>query len=179
MTILNVELPNEIHEDVVEIAKQLNQTPTELMQMALSLLMQSDALNNAIEAMERSKDGKETIALPLAEAQQETDIAIGFHPEALVEFNSLSEEDQLDVLSELIEHIGSVDDENNFDETITLVINETDNSQTLLSSLDYGDIVYKVDDNALIIYLMHFPDLMADDSDIFGEADEKETELHS
>lgn len=177
MTVLNVNLPEEILEDVVDIAKQLDQTPEELMQMALSLLMQSDSLNNAIEAIDRTKDGKSPVPLPTVEDAEDAELSIELHPEALAEFSLLSEDDQLDVLSDLIERIASEGDEEEdlFEDTLDLVINETEDSQTLLSSFTYGDVVYKVSDK-IVIYLFDLPDLMGEDE---FEEDEAAEQLDS
>lgn len=172
MTVLNVELPNEILEDVIEVSKQLNQTPEELMQMALSLLMQSDSLDNAIEAKERMNDGQTPVALPALD-KEDLELSIQLHPDALVEFSMLDEEDQLDVLSDLIERVVSEEgEEPAFDNTLDLVINETEDSQVILSSFEYGDIVYKVSDS-ITIYLLNLPDLVDDE---FEDAEEDEDE---
>lgn len=174
MTVLNVELPNEILEDVIEVSKQLNQTPEELMQMALSLLMQSDSLDNAIEAKERMNDGQALVALPSLDDKEDLELTIQLHPDALVEFSMLDEEDQLDVLNDLIERVVSEEgEEQSFDNTLDLVINETEDSQVILSSFEYGDIVYKVSDS-ISIYLLNLPDLVDDEF----EDEEDETDEH-
>ncbi len=172
MTTLNVELPDEILEDITEIAKELDQSPEEFMQMALSLLMQSDSLSNAMVAMERVKDKNESVALPSLDGSDDSELIIELHPEALAELHLLAEEDQVDVLSDLIERVLSeTEEEEMFTEGLDLVINETEDSQLILSSFDYGDIVYKLSDK-IVIYLLNLPDLMPDDED--GDEEEEE-----
>lgn len=165
MSTVNVTLPDEILADVSEVAKKLKQTPEEFMQMALSLLMQSDSLDNAMMAMERLNDGQNTVRLPAFD-DEDPELSIELHPEALAELNMLDEEDQIDVLSDLIERVVS-EDEPDFDleNTLDLVINESEESQLVLSSFEYGDIVYKISDK-IVIYLINLPDLMPEEDDM-------------
>lgn len=166
MTTLNVELPDEIFEDITEVAKELDQTPEEFMQMALSLLMQSDSLANAMVAMERVKDKQMPVTLPTMDSE-EPELSIELHPDALAELQMLDEEDQIDVLGDLMERVlneTQEEDDESFSEGLDLVINETEDSQLILSSFDYGDIVYKLSDK-IVVYLLNLPDLIPDEED--------------
>lgn len=172
MTSLTIELPNDIFEDLSEVAKRLNQSPEETTQMALSLLMQFDSLDYALIATARINDGSETVPLPaLAE---EADLALEFHPAALEELQALEEDDQVEVLSSFIERI--VAEEEDLENTLDLVITESENDQVVLSSFDFGDIVYRIGDK-VIVYMIGLPE----DSEFEGfefEEEEEDEELH-
>ncbi len=154
MTSLNVDLPDEVYEDLSEVAKRLNQSPEETTQMALSLLMQFDALDYALIGSARMADGEETVPLPAL--GQDSDLMLEFHPQALEELQSLEEDDQVEVLTEFIERI--VADEEELEDTLDLVINEDEDTQVVLSSFDFGDIVYKIADH-VTIYMIGLPEL--------------------
>lgn len=169
MTSLKIELPDDVYNDLGEVAKRLNQTPEETTQMALSLLMQFDSLDYALIATQRINDDQESVPLPaLAE---EADLALEFHPEALEELQSLEEDDQVEVLSSFIERI--VAEEAELENTLDLVITENDNEQVVLSSFDFGDIVYKIGDK-VVVYMIGLPP-----EEEFEEFDiEEDEELH-
>ena len=152
MTSLKIDLPDEVYQDLNEVAKRLNQTPEETTQMALSLLMQFDSLEYALLAMQRVMDGQ--ASMPLPALSEEAELALEFHPEALAELQSLSEDDQVAVLSELIERI--VAEESDLEDTLDLVLNENEKEQVVLSSFDFGDIVYKIGDK-VVVYLIGLP----------------------
>ncbi len=169
MTSLTIELPDDVYEDLGEVAKRLNQTSEETTQMALSLLMQFDSLDFALVATARINDELETIPLPAL--ADEADLALEFHPAALEELQALEEDDQVEVLSAFIERI--VAEEEELDDTLDLVITENETDQVVLSSFDFGDIVYKIGEK-VVVYLIGLPQ-----EDEFEEFDiEEEEELH-
>lgn len=154
MTSFTITLPDEIHADLAEVAKRLNQTPEETTQMALSLLMQFDSLDYALIAMQRINDG-ETI-VPLPALADESELALEFHPLALEELQSLDEDDQIELLTELIERI--VAEEEELEDTLDLVINESETEQVVMSSFEFGDVVYKISEK-VVVYLIGIPEL--------------------
>lgn len=170
MTNLTIELPDEVYSDLNEVAKRLNQTPEETTQMALSLLMQFDSLDFALIAIQRMNEEHETTPLPAL--QEEAELSLEFHPAAMEELQSLEEEDQVEVLSAFIERIVAEEDE--LEDTLDLVINENETEQVVLSSFDFGDIVYKIGDK-VVIYMIGFPEL--EDLEEF-DFDEEDEELH-
>lgn len=174
MTNLTIELPDEVYSDLNEVSKRLNQTPEETTQMALSLLMQFDSLDYALIAMQRMNDDQETTPLPAL--QEEAELSLEFHPAALEELQSLEEDDQVEVLTSFIERIVAEEDE--LEDTLDLVINENEKEQVVLSSFDFGDIVYKIGDK-VVIYMIGFPELADFDEDYAEEFDiDEDEELH-
>lgn len=171
MTNLTIELPDEVYSDLNEVAKRLNQTPEETTQMALSLLMQFDSIDFALIAIQRMQEEHETTPLPAL--QEEAELSLEFHPAAMEELQSLEEEDQVEVLSAFIERIVAEEDE--LDDTLDLVINENETEQVVLSSFDFGDIVYKIGDK-VVIYMIGFPPM--DDLEEFDFDEEEDEELH-
>ncbi|HET9843252.1 MAG TPA: hypothetical protein VFP93_01175 [Gammaproteobacteria bacterium] len=175
MTSLKIDLPDDVYTDLTEVAKRLKQTPEETTQMALSLLMQFESLDYALVAMQRVEDGQETVPLPaLAE---ESELSLEFHPEALDELQTLDEEDQVTVLTELIERIVAEEDE--LEDTLDLVINENSAEQIVLSSFEFGDIIYRIA-NKVTVYMIALPTQEEFEAeDISEDEDEEEDEeLH-
>lgn len=157
--IINVNLPTEVANDISELASQLKQTPEEFIQMALSLLMQSNSLDNILASNDRIEDQKtlEPIDLGLVDdpADELSDISLEIHPDANEEFNFFDEDQKAYILSALIDRITmELDEEEDlFDSSIDLVIQESEDHQLLLSSFDFGEIVYTIGDK-LVIYLL-------------------------
>lgn len=173
MTSITIELPNDIYEDLSEVSKRLNQTPEETTQMALSLLMQFDSLDYALVATARINDDMETVPLPaLAE---ESDLALEFHPAALEELQALEEDDQVEVLSSFIERI--VAEEEELEDTLDLVITESETDQVVLSSFDFGDIIYRIGDKVVVYMIGLPPEEAFEDFEEF-DLEEEDEELH-
>lgn len=154
-----------------ELAACLKKSPEECAELAISFFMQTDTANNAIIAKERFDEKAELVAITVDQDEEEVQYDLKFHPEAHEEYESLDEEQQTLVIcalvSRLFEEEGS-EDEIDFPE---ILVQETANSQLILTHFPFGDLVYEVSDEAVSIFLVNFNE---EDEDYEDEEDDEE-----
>lgn len=166
MKTLSIQLPDELYDEFINISSQLKISPDDCALLAISHLMQTDSFQNAMEAMERYQDGQKLIEIP--EFQEELDVILRFHPLAKEELDTLDEESQVDILSELIDRTAL--DEEELEHTIDLVIKDNNDTQVVLSSFDFGDIIYEIGEDITIYHIA------LDDSEDEDEDDDEESD---
>jgi|GEM_PF-3193001 hypothetical protein len=164
MASISLDLNEEMNTNLSDLSKQLNQSPAECVEMALNLLMQYEGLEHALQGVGRVGDGQSPIELPAA-GENEAELKIAFHNAALEELQQLDEEDQIEVLSALTDRVYGETEE---DLGIDLIINENNQQQTILSSFDFGHVVYTLSEKGLTLYLIGLApeleeDLLAED----------------
>ncbi len=160
MAKITVNVPDELNEVLSEIASGLKETPENCLLLALNHLMQTDTLDNAIEGVSRIDDGQALVDFPAL--KEELDIDIQFHPQAMEELEELEEEDQIEVLEQFVERISEEDAE--LLSELDLAIKETAEGQVILSSFDFGEIVYQSGEST-IIYHLAMAELEEDDDE--------------
>lgn len=166
MTTLTIDIPEPFHAELSEIAKQLKQTPEQCAVLALSFFLQTDTSENAIEGFSRIGDNQTLV--DFEELKEEIGIEVQFHPNAMDELESLEEEEQIELLDEFITRISAQSEEEN---SIDLVLKEEGDEQIVLSSFEFGDIIYKLGTN-IIIY--HIALSLEEDDEEDDEEDEEE-----
>lgn len=149
MARVTLELPDEFYAELQDAASQMKMTPENCVELALTHFMQSHALMSAIEALSRIDDGETLVDFP--ELKEELELDIKFHPMAMEELDSLTEEEQVDVLEDLINRISG--DEEELLETMDLVIREDGTNQIILSEFSFGQVVYQIGDVITIYYV--------------------------
>ncbi|HKY69879.1 MAG TPA: hypothetical protein VJ205_03190 [Gammaproteobacteria bacterium] len=170
MANLNIKIPDDYLEELNEIAALLKMNLEECVQLALNYFMQFESIDNATVAMQRYTDKtKKTVAMPSLE--EEFNLNIKFHPEALEEFQEFEAEDQAELILELADRISNA--EEGVQDGVDLVLRETDEAQLVLSCFEFGDIVYEIGDH-LTIYLISSPELEEDYEDEDEEEDDQE-----
>jgi hypothetical protein len=159
MANLNITLPEDFHAEIIDVAKQLKQTPEQCVLLALSHFFQTATVDNAIEGMDRTEDGQTLADFPVL--TEELGIEIKFHPLALKELESLEEDDQIEVLEELITRISTPEEE--LEDTLDLVIKDSEETQVVLSGFEFGEILYKIGQNVIIYHIALIEDDLDED----------------
>lgn len=165
MATLSVNLPDDIFEEFQTIAQELKISNDACALLAISYMTQTDVFQTAIEGMSRYQDGQPLHTIP--EIEEELEVGLHLHPLGKEELESLDDEAQIDVLAELIER--TTLDEEELEDTLDLVIKDTGETQVVLSSFEFGDVVYEVGDEITIYHIS-----LSDDSDEEDEDDEDE-----
>lgn len=173
MSSISINIPKEYFTEISKVAVQLKKSPEECVQLAIDYFLQTDAVDNAIDGIARIEDGEPLIDFP--ELKTELGIEIKFHPQALLELEAVSEEDQIEILEELINRIVTKDEDPE-EGTLDLVLKEEGLNQLLLSSFDFGDVVYQVGQNISIYYIALLEDEDDEDDDELEIEDELEDE---
>ncbi|MFI4937716.1 MAG: hypothetical protein ACHQJ6_04315 [Candidatus Berkiellales bacterium] len=168
MATINIEIPDEVYSEVSEVALQLKVSPAECVQLALSHFLQTHSLESAIEGLARIEDGEELI--DFNELKNELGIDVKFHPQAMEELESLSEEDQVVILEEIIDRITSEEEE--LEGAVDLVLKDKDNQQTILSEFGFGDVVYQIGENVGIYHIAILEEEDEDDEDDMDDEDD-------
>lgn len=168
MASINVEIPDELLEDLEDISEQLKTTASETVMLALSYIMQTNTLENAIEGIARIDDNEEEI-ISFPEIKEEIDLDINFQATAMEELEALDEEDQIELIGHLIERLSM--DEEVEDQNVDLILREEDDASVILSCFDFGDIIYRLGEDVTIYHIaMH--DLVDDDEEFDEELEE-------
>jgi hypothetical protein len=171
---ITVNVPDELFEVLSEIASSLKESPENCLMLALNHLMQTDTLDNAIEGVSRMDDGQALVDFPAL--KEELDIDIQFHHQAMEELEALEEEDQIEVLGQFVERIS--EEEAELLPELDLAIKETPDGQVILSSFDFGEIVYQSGEST-IIYHLAMEELEDEDDDEEDEEEDFEDEEDS
>ncbi|MBS0287298.1 MAG: hypothetical protein JSR17_08385 [Proteobacteria bacterium] len=166
MATLNIQLTDDFNSELTNIAEQLKVSPEQCVQLALHHFFQTDTVENAIEAIARIDDGQALVDFP--ELKEELGIDIKFHPDAMDELESVSEEDQIDILERLINRISANEDE--LEATLDIVLKEQGENQLVLSGFSFGDIVYELGENVVIYHIA----LIEDSEEDEDEGDDEE-----
>ncbi|MFO1258652.1 MAG: hypothetical protein U1E78_09645 [Gammaproteobacteria bacterium] len=181
-----VTLSQPLVEALTELAACLKKSPEECAELAISFFMQTDTANNAIIAKERFDEKAKLVPITVDQDEEEVEYDLKFHPEALEEYESLDEEQQTLVVCALVSRL--FEEEEASEEDIDfpeILVQETSNSQLILTHFPFGDLVYEVSDEAVSIFLVSFneedEDFDEDDEDEedFEEEDLDETELEA
>ena len=165
MANLTLNLPDDVYAELSNIAAQLKISPEQCSQLALQHFLQTDSIENAIEGVSRVDDGEELVDFP--ELKEELGIEIRFHPDAMEELESVSEEDQIEILEQLISRIS--DQEEDLEATLDIIISEQGENQIVLSGFNFGDIVYQLGKNIIIYHIA-----LIEEEDEGDEEDEDE-----
>ncbi len=166
---MNLRLSEELYAELSETAEQLQCTPEECFELALTHFIQSPALISTAEALSRMSDNEPLTDFP--ELKEELELNIQFHPMAMEELESLSEEDQVSVLEDLVNRISGENDDIN--ELMDLVIKEAPDHQVVLSEFSFGHVVYKIGEAITIYYV----GINEDNDDIVNLETEEDEEL--
>lgn len=167
MANLNLQLPDEIFSEITKIASQMKQSPEDLVQLALSFFLQTDAVENAMEGLTRKDDGESLVDFP--QLKEELGLDIQFHPAAMEELDAIEEEDQIEILEEFINRISSSEEEEN---TIDLILQDDGEQQMVLSSFAFGDLIYQLGKKVVIYHLALNEDDEDEDDDMDIEEDD-------
>lgn len=166
MASITLQLPDEFYAELTDAANQLKSTPEQCLELALAHFMQSHALMSAIEALERMEDKEPLVDFP--ELKEELELDIKFHPMAMEELESLTEEEQVSVLEDLINRISGESDEE-LEDSMDLVIKDTPDYQVILSEFSFGQVVYKISD----VITIYFVGILEDEEDEIEDEDEE------
>jgi hypothetical protein len=166
MTNITLQLSEELYAELSETATHLRSTPQECLELALTHFVQSHALISSAEALSRLEDNEPLADFP--ELKEELELDIKFHPLAMEELESLTEEEQVSVLEDLVNRISGENDDLN--ELMDLVIKETPDYQIVLSEFSFGQVVYKIGESIVVYYVGILEDL----SDELDEMEEEE-----
>lgn len=181
MASINVEIPDELLEELEDISEQLKTSTSETVMLALSYIMQTNTLENAIEGIARLDDDTDEEIISFPEIKEEIDLDINFQAAAMEELEALDEEDQIELIGHLIERLSM--DEEVEDNNVDLILREEDDASVILSCFEFGDIIYRLGEDVTIYHIaMH--DLLDDeefdevleeayDEDFIEEADEE------
>lgn len=170
MATLNIQLTDDFYSELSDLAEQLKISPEQCAQLALHHFFQTDTVENAIEGSLRMSDGQALVDFP--ELKEELGIEIKFHPDAMEELESVSEEDQIDILERLISRISANEDE--LEATLDIVIKEEGENQLVLSGFGFGDIVYELGENVTIYHIALIDEDDEEESDEDEEDDEED-----
>ncbi len=170
MATLNIELTDDFNSELSHIAQQLKISPEQCAQLALHHFFQTDTVENAIEGALRMEDGQTLVDFP--ELKEELGIEIKFHPHAMEELESVSEEDQIDILERLINRISANEEE--LEATLDIVIKENGENQLVLSGFGFGDIVYELGENVVIYHIALIEEDEADEDDEDEDEDDED-----
>lgn len=177
MTMITIDISDELHQELLDVAGQLKINANETIQLALGYFLQAQSLTSVLEGTSRMSDGQALVDFP--ELKEEIGMDIKFHSKAMEELEALTEEEQVDVLEELITRITTPDEE--LEETLDLVIKEEQGTQIVLSEFYFGDVIYKIGQTVEIYHLALLEDedeSEADDNEEDeGEGEELEEDL--
>ncbi len=169
MANLTLEIADDVYSELSTLAEQLKISPEQCAQLALHHFLQTDTIENAIEGVARMEDGQELVDFP--ELKEELGIEVKFHPDAMDELESVTEEDQIEILERLINRISAHEEE--LEATLDIVIKEIGENQIVLSGFGFGDIVYQLGENVVIYHIA----LIDEEDEDEDEEDDSEDEL--
>lgn len=161
MANLNLTIADDVYSELTDVAEQLKISPEQCAQLALHHFLQTDTIENSIEGIARMDDGEELVDFP--ELKEELGIEIKFHPAAMDELESVTEEDQIEILEQLVTRISA--QEEDLEATLDIVIKEEGENQIVLSGFDFGDIVYQLGQNIIIYHIALIEEEDEDDED--------------
>lgn len=164
---VTIEIPDELFDELKDTADALNTDVSGALNLAYQHFSQTEAVDNAVEGIERSATPDENL-ISFAELKDDLDIDINFHPLAMEELEALDTADQIELIGQLIERLSQEDDSM---EGIDLVLKDSDTSSLLLSSFEFGDLIYRITDEVITIY--HIALAEDFDEDFDEEADEE------
>lgn len=144
---ITLSLSDDLFSELSDTATALKCTLPEFIELAVSHFFQTPTLENSLEAMERISDQEALVDFP--ELRDELELDIKFHPLAIEELESLSQEDQITILENLVSRISEESD----DEAVDLVIKETPEYQIVLSEFHFGQVVYKIGESIIVYYV--------------------------
>ncbi len=176
MTTMNIDLPEEMFEEFNNIAEQLTLSHTECVQLALNHFFQTHILESAVEGIARIDDGESLVAFP--ELKEELGLDITFHPMAMEELETLTEEEQVIILEEVINRITQETADEQDDDDLDLVLKDLGDKQIVLSEFDFGDVVYQIGQSVVIYHIAILED-NEDEMDIEEDEDTIEHEDHN
>lgn len=171
MPSLTINIPDELFEELKDAAKELTLEPDELLTMSFNHFIQTPTIDNVAEGLERSQTPDENL-ISFPELKEELDMDINFHPLAMEELESLDEEDQIELIGELINRISQEDNVENID----LVLKDDEDGTLLLSSFDFGDLIYRLTDEVITIYHIALNEELDEDFDDEDEDFDEEIE---
>lgn len=172
---ITIEIPKEFYDELKETAEALGSDVAGALTLAYQHFSQTEALDSAIEGIERSTTSDEDL-IEFTEIKEELDIDLNFHPLAMEELTSLEPDDQVELIGQLIERLSqphvSLDG-------IDIILKDGETSSLLLSSFEFGDIVYRISDEMISIYHLSLIEDLDDehlDEDEDDDFDEDEYE---
>ena len=176
MSQIQVNLPDELHEILNEVASRLNKTPEESIELALNFFLQMDTIDCAIIGKERFDANAELVPLAVDGEDDDLEYELKFHPEALEEYEALDEEQQMLAICALVTRLfDEEDEESDVSQTPPeLDLYSTEDTDLILSHFSFGDIVYAVNSDAVAIYHVSFNEEDALDDDDIDDDDEDE-----
>lgn len=160
MPTITIDLPNELYDELQETATDLNLEANELLMLSFNHFVQTDTIENVIEGLSRHDTPDENL-ISFSELKEELDLDINFHPLAIDELEALEEEDQIELIGQLIERISQEDEIDDID----LILKENKNDSLLLSSFDFGDIIYRITDDLITVYHIALNEAFDEDFD--------------
>lgn len=164
---ITIEIPDEFYDELKETAEALDSDVAGALTLAYQHFSQTEALDSAIEGIERSTTSDEDL-IEFTEIKEELDIDLNFHPLAMEELTSLEPDDQVELIGQLIERLSQP---NVSLDGIDIILKDGESSSLLLSSFEFGDIVYRISDEMISIYhLSLLEDL--DDENFLDDEDE-------
>lgn len=172
MPALTIDIPDELYDELEETAAELNIEASDLLMLSFNHFVQTDTIDNVIEGLDRSTMPDENL-ITFPELKEELDLDINFHPLAIEELESLEEEDQVELIGQLIERISQEEAA----EEVDLILKEDNDDTVLLSSFDFGDITYRINDEFITIYhiaLNHTLDEGFDEEEEFEPFEEED-----
>ncbi len=146
---INVNLPPDVLEAINKVSAQMRLTSEEFVQMALSFFMQQNLAELAIIALERTDDG--ATPFDYSDIQQDYELGFSIHPDAKEELEQLDPSQQASLLESLFMKITEQDS----DEGLDLVLQDSENAQLIYSRLAEIDIVYALSEKGVTVYLIH------------------------
>lgn len=140
MANLNLNIPDNVFSELSNISSQLKLTPEQCLLLALNHFLRTDTVENAIEGIARSEDPSALVGFP--EFKEEIGIDLQLHPLAMGELEALEPEDQMEVLSQLMERISTTEKET--ETTLDLILKEQPAGAIKLSGFAFGDVIYQL-----------------------------------
>lgn len=149
MATLTIDLPDELFGELKETAVEMGLDPSALVSLCFQYFSQTETLDNIIEGLERTQISEDNL-ITFPGLKEELDLDFNFHPHAIEELETLEQSDQIEVISQLVERLSQEDEL--LDEGIDIVIKDEENASLLMSSFDFGDIIYRVSEELVTIY---------------------------
>ena len=172
MSSISINLPTTVLEAIDQVSAQMRLSSEEFVQLALSFFMQQNVAELAIIALERMEDGAKTF--DYADRQETFELSFSIHPDAKEELEMLDTEQQASLLESLFIKVTQPDNEEGTD----LVLQDFEDAQLVYSRLSEIDIIYKLSEQGLSVYLIHpFIELEPSDDSFFAGDDEDEEYL--
>ncbi len=169
MSSISIKLPTDVLEAIEKVSAQMRLSSEEFVQMALSFFMQQNVAELAIIALERMDDG--AIPFDYSDIQQSYELGFAIHPDAKEELEQLDAPQQASLLESLFMKIT----EQHSDEGLDLVLQDSDDAQLIYSRLAEIDIIYKLAEKGVTVYLLHpFIELEPYDDEMDSEDEDED-----